>query len=392
MNLPLSKPEITPEDIAAVSATLKSGKLTQGPQTAALEEMVAAYVGAKFAVATNSHATAMHAALLAANIGTPDSSNEASAKPDDGAQTEVVTGAFAFVAAANAIEQIGAKPVFADIDPISLNVDTHKVVGALNEHSRAVLIPHTFGLSAESARLCGEAEEYGLIALEDASQALGAAVGGERVGACKRSLAAVFSFYPGCPVTTGEGGMVVTNDETFANTCRSLVNLGREIGAPAGGGRGAGWLEHPRVGFNYRMDEMSAALGVSQLARIDETLARRQKIADHYRGRLRELKSKFILPMEISGYTRAWSTFNLICREGMQREKVIAALAVKGIACERYFDPPLHLQKFYREKYGFARGALPITEGIAAQIFALPFFTSMNASEVDYVCDALAAT
>lgn len=381
MNIPLSKPEITPEDVAAVSATLKSGKLTQGPQTAALEEMVAAYVGAKFAIAANSHATALHTALLAAGIGTPD----------DGAPAEIVTGAFAFVAAANCIEQIGAKPVFADIDPISLNVDTHKVVGALNEHSRAVLIPHTFGLPAESARLCGEAEEYGLLAIEDASQALGAAIGGERVGACKRSLAAVFSFYPGCPITTGEGGMVVTNDENFAGTCRSLVNLGRQTGAPVGGGRGAGWLEHPRVGFNYRMDEMSAALGVSQLARIDETLTRRQRIADHYRGRLRELKGKFILPMEISGYTRAWSTFNVVCREGVSREKVTAALAEKGIATERYFDPPLHLQKFYREKYGFERGLLPMTEGMAGQILAIPFYTAMGADEVDAVCDALAA-
>jgi perosamine synthetase len=381
MNIPLSKPEITPEDVAAVSATLKSGKLTQGPQTAALEEMVAAYVGAKFAIAANSHATALHTALLAAGIGTPD----------DGAPAEIVTGAFAFVAAANCIEQIGAKPVFADIDPISLNVDTHKVVGALNEHSRAVLIPHTFGLPAESARLCGEAEEYGLLAIEDASQALGAAIGGDRVGACKRSLAAVFSFYPGCPITTGEGGMVVTNDENFAGTCRSLVNLGRQKGAPVGGGRGAGWLEHPRVGFNYRMDEMSAALGVSQLARIDETLTRRQRIADHYRGRLRELKGKFILPMEISGYTRAWSTFNVVCREGVSREKVTAALAEKGIATERYFDPPLHLQKFYREKYGFERGLLPMTEGMAGQILAIPFYTAMGADEVDAVCDALAA-
>ena len=380
MNIPLSKAEITPEDIAAVSATLKSGKLTQGPQVAAFEEMVAAYVGAKFAIATNSHATAMHTALLAAGIERPE-----------GELAQVVTGAFAFVAAANAIEQIGARPVFADIDPISLNVDTHKVVGALNEFSRAVVIPHTFGLPAESARLCGEADEYGLMAIEDASQALGAAIGSERIGCCKRSLAAVFSFYPGCPVTTGEGGMVATNDEAFAQTCRSLVNLGREFGAPAGGGKGAGWLEHPRVGFNYRMDEMSAALGVSQLARIDETLSRRQRIADHYRGRLRELKNKFILPMEISGYTRAWSTFNLICREGVQREKAVTALAEKGIATERYFDPPLHLQKFYREKYGFQRGMLPITEGIAGQIFALPFFTTMSAAEVDYVCDALAA-
>lgn len=381
MNIPLSKPELTPEDVAAVSATLKSGKLTQGPQTAALEEMVAAYVGTRFAIAANSHATALHTALLAAGIGAPD----------DGAPAEVVTGAFAFVAAANCIEQIGAKPVFADIDPISLNVDTHKVVGALNEHSRAVLIPHTFGLPAESARLCGEAEEYGLLAIEDASQALGAAIGGERVGACKRSLAAVFSFYPGCPITTGEGGMVVTNDEAFADICRSLVNLGRQVGAPVGGGKGAGWLEHPRVGFNYRMDEMSAALGVSQLARIDETLTRRQRVADHYRGRLRELKGKFILPMEISGYARAWSTFNVVCREGVSREKVTAALAEKGIATERYFDPPLHLQKFYREKYGFERGMLPITEGMAGQIFALPFYTTMAADEVDAVCDALAA-
>lgn len=378
-NIPLSKPEITPEDIAAVSATMKSGKLTQGPQVALLEQMVAAFVGARFAIAANSHATAMHTALCAASIERPEN-----------ATPEVVTGAFAFVAAANAIEQIGARPVFADIDPISLNVDPHKVVGALTEHTRAVIVPHTFGLPAESARLCGEAEEYGLIAIEDASQALGAAVGAERVGACRRSLAAVFSFYPGCPVTTGEGGMVVTQDESFANTCRSLVNLGRDVGAPQGGGNGSGWLEHPRVGFNYRMDEMSAALGVSQMARIEETLARRQRIADHYRGRLRELKSKFMLPMEISGYTRAWSTFSLVCREGVSREKVIAALAEKGIATERYFDPPLHLQKFYREKYGLARGQLPITEAMAAQTFALPFFTTMSADEVDYVCDALA--
>lgn len=376
MNIPLSQPEITQEDLAAVSAALKSGKLTQGPQTALLEEMTAAYVGAKFAIAASSHATALHVALLAAGVSPG---------------REVITSPFAFIASANAIEQCGARPCFADIDPISLNLDVRKVTSALNENTQALLVSHTFGLPAESSALCGEAETCGLAVIEDASQALGAEAGRLRVGGNPKALATVFSCYPGCPITTGEGGLIVTHDAAMAQTCRSLVNLGRDPAAPAGGGMGGGWLTHSRLGFNYRMDEMSAALGVSQLARIDETLARRQRLAEHYRGRLRPLKDRFILPMEISGFKRAWSTFNIICREGISRDKVALALADKGIATERYFDPPLHLQPLYREKYGFAPGAFGIAEGIANQILALPFFTTMSAAEVDYVCDALEA-
>ncbi|NUO15827.1 MAG: DegT/DnrJ/EryC1/StrS aminotransferase family protein [Planctomycetaceae bacterium] len=376
MNIPLSKPEITPEDVAAVSAVLKSGKLTQGPQTALFEEMAAAYVGAKFAIAVSSHATALHAALLAAGIAPG---------------REVITSPFAFIAAANAIEQCSARPRFVDIDPISLNLDPRKAISTLSEESQALVVSHTFGLPAESAALCGEAETCGLVVIEDASQAWGAQAGSVKVGGSPAALATVFSCYPGCPVTTGEGGLIVTHDAAFADACRSLINLGRDPAAPKGGGKGASWLTHTRLGFNYRMDEMSAALGVSQLARIDETLAQRQRLAEHYRGRLRPLKDRFILPMEIAGCRRAWSTFNIICREGVSREKVIGALADKGIATERYFDPPLHLQPFYREKYGESPGTLSIAEGIARQILALPFFTTMSAAEVDYVCDALEA-
>ena len=374
LSIPLSKPEITAQDVAAVNAALKSGKLTQGPQVEALEQMVAGYVGARFAIATNSHATALHTAMLAAGVTAGD---------------EVVTSAFSFIATANCIEQCGAKPVFVDLDPISLNMEPGKVTGALTERSKAILTVHAFGLPAESARLCGEAETYGLSVLEDASQALGASANGVKIGGDPRCLAAVFSFYPGCPITTGEGGMITTHDESFAHMCRSLVNLGRGAAAPMGGGKGAGWLEHVRLGFNYRMSELSAALGVSQLTRIDETLAKRQRVADGYRGRLRALRAKLILPMEISGFQRSWSTFNLICREGVPRERIIATLAERGIATERYFDPPLHLQPFYREKYGLNRGLLPLCEGVANQIFAVPFFTEMTSSEVDYVCDAI---
>ena len=364
--IPLAKAEITDGDIQAVTDTLRSGIVSNGPRAAEFEQRFAEFTGARFAVSINSGTSALHLCMLAAGIGPGD---------------EVITSAFSFIASANCIEMVGATPVFADIDPVTLNLDPQAVAARISPRTRAIIAVDIFGL-AHDPRLDAIAAEHGIALIADSCEALGASVNGTEVGSCRSHQAACFGFYANKQLTTGEGGMITTNDEGFERLCRSLRNQGR-------GDRG-GWLEHDHVGYNYRLDEMSAALGTSQLERLRETVERRACVARMYRERLEGCERLASLP-EVPGHVRSWFVFPVLCEGGLSREEVISLLEAQGIQCGRYFSPPIHLQRCYREKYSYRPGLLPVTEGVSARILAVPFFAAMTPAQVERVSAALPA-
>lgn len=367
IKIKLSAPDITEREIAAVNEVLSSGWLSLGPKVQEFEQAFANYLGCKHAVACNSGTSALHMMMLTQGIGPGD---------------EVITSPFSFIASANCIEMVGAKPVFVDIDPISLNMNPRKIADAVTENTKAILMVHIFGLSAESADICDAASSFGDIpVLEDACESLGASAYGKKVGDGTSGIAAAWGFYPNKQMTTGEGGMVTTNDDNFALNCRKLRNQGRNPES--------GWLNHDTMGYNFRLDELSSALGLVQIQRFEELKAKRMEVAMHYNARLRPLKDSLILPMELAGFERSWFVYTVVLRQGWSRDKLFNELSERGIQCGKYFCPPIHLQTYYREKYGYKEGDFPITEGISNQIIALPFHGNLDAGEVDYVCDQI---
>lgn len=368
IRIPLSGPDITDVEIQAVTDVLKSRWLSLGPKVPEFEKAFASYLGCKHAVACNSGTSGLHMMMLAAGVGPGD---------------EVITSTFSFIASANCIEMVGAKPVFVDIDPISLNMDPRKVQKAVTEKTKAILSVHIFGLSCEAAEICDFASSVDLPVLEDACESLGATAYGRKVGDGTYGIGAAWGFYPNKQITTGEGGMVTTNDDAFADKIRTYRNQGRRPNSKAG------WLIHEDMGFNFRLDEMSAALGVAQMSRIDEILARREDVANRYSALLRPMKDKIILPMELAGFRRSWFVYPFILRQGWSRDRMVEELGKLGIQCGKYFAPPIHLQAFYSEKYGYRHGDFPISEGISNQILALPFHTNLSSSQVDEVCGAI---
>lgn len=366
IRIKLSAPDIDEADIASVNQVLTSGWLSLGPKVVEFEEAFASYLGCKHALACNSGTSALHMMMITMGIGPGD---------------EVITSPFSFVASANCIEMVGAKPVFVDIDPISLNMNPTKVAEAVTENTKAVLTVHIFGLSAQSEDIANALSGTDLPILEDACESLGATAYGRKVGSGQDGLAAAWGFYPNKQMTTGEGGMVTTNDDDFAMSIKRLRNQGRNPEAA--------WLQHDVFGYNFRLDEMSAALGLSQIQRFDEITAKREEVALHYSSRLRRLKDKIILPMELAGFRRSWFVYPLIMRRGWSRDKLCAALADKGIQTGKYFVPPIHLQKCYVEKYGYQPGTLPITEGVSNNILSLPFHGNLSPDDLDEVCDVI---
>ncbi len=362
----LSAPDVHESDIQAVNEVLSSGWLSLGPNVEKFEKAFASYLGVEHAVACNSGTSALHMIMRAAGIGPGD---------------EVITSCFSFVASANCIEMVGAKPVFIDIDPISLNMDPRKIQAVLNENTKAILAVHIFGLSAQNADMCSMLEGLELPIFEDACEALGAEAYGQRVGNGDYAQAAAWGFYPNKQMTTGEGGMVTTNDSQFASLCRQMRNQGRSLDSQ--------WLEHDILGYNYRMSDINAALGYSQIRRIDEILHAREEVALHYNARLRPLKDFLILPMELAGFKRSWFVYPLVVRKGWDRDKLCDQLAERGIQTGKYFCPPIHLQKYYRDKYGYKPGDFPLAEGIGNQIITLPFHTRLEAESVEKVCDSI---
>jgi perosamine synthetase len=363
MQVPLSQPSITADDIAAVLSVLRTPVLSLGPKLREFERAMARYAGTSEGVAVNSGTSGLHLCLAAAGIGPGD---------------EVITSPFSFVASANCALYQGARPVFADIDPLTLTIDPERVEQAISPATRALLPVDVFGQPAAMEELLPIADRHGLVVIRDACEAIGAERHGLRVG--KQGKASVFAFYPNKQMTTGEGGVVVTDDADFARLIRSMANQGRDDNGT--------WMNHVRLGYNYRLDEMSAALGLTQLARLDAILDRRNRVAAWYNERLAG-RDDVHTPQVAPATTRmSWFVYVVRLDPAINREDVLAALEGDGVPARPYFVP-IHLQPLYRERFGYRPGDFPVTEQVARTTLALPFFTDMTEDQVDYVCGCL---
>ncbi len=312
-------------------------------------------------MALSSGTAALHTAMVACGVECGD---------------EVVTTPFSFVASANAPLFTGARPVFVDIDPATLNMDPGKIERAITRRTKAILVVHIFGLPCDMGPIVRLAQRRGLILIEDACEAIGALYQGRQVGTFGRCAA--FAFYPNKQMTTGEGGMLVTDDARLAECFRSLRNQGR-------GGSG-GWLDHVRLGYNYRLDEISCALGRSQLARLPQMLASRARVAAEYHRRLNSIPGLRLLETP-PGFLRSWFVYVVILPEGVLRTRVQKEMARHGIDTRPYF-PPIHRTPAYR-KLGFMAGQFPVTESLSQRTLALPFWTGMPTSLVRRVAGRL---
>ncbi len=365
MEIPLARPDITPAEIDAVVAVMKTPHLSLGPKLAEFEAAFARYCGTQYAVAISSGTAALHLCMAAIGI-----------RPGD----EVISTPFSFVASSNCILFEGGRPVFVDIDPDTWNIDPSRIEAAITPRTRAIIPVDVFGQPADMDPILAVARKHGLCVVEDSCEALGARYHGRRAGAL--GDVGVFGFYPNKQITTGEGGMIVTNNESIARIARSMRNQGR--------GEGAGWLTHERLGYNFRLSDINCALGLAQLRRIDEILARRTRVAEMYLQRLAgddRLRTQKIIP----GVEMSWFVFvvRLADRYGeADRDRIMAELRARSIGCNRYFTP-IHLQPYMRERFGFKPGDFPVCEAVAARTIALPFYGAMTEAEVDAVCDAL---
>lgn len=362
MAIPLARPDIGPREEEAVLQVLRSGALSMGPWAERFEQAVAERTGARHAVACASGTAGLHLLLTALGLGPGD---------------EVITPSFSFIASANAIRYTGARPVFADIDPLTLCVDPADVAARITARTRAILPVDVFGHPGALAELRSLALAHGLFLVEDACEALGAELDGVPCGSPRFGDGAVFAFYPNKQITTGEGGMVVTDDDSLAALCRSLRNQGR--------GEGGAWLHHPHLGYNYRMDELSAALGAVQMSRLDEILAARERVAATYAARLAGVEGVGA-PHVSPGVQMSWFVYVVRLAPSIDRDTVMQALLDQGIGCRPYFTP-IHLQPCYTEAFGTP--SLPVTEQVAQSTLALPFHNRLTADEVDQVVTAL---
>ncbi|HEX3033489.1 MAG TPA: DegT/DnrJ/EryC1/StrS family aminotransferase [Bacillota bacterium] len=363
MEVPLSRPDITGKEKDSVLEVLSSPYLSMGPKVGEFEQLIADFTGRKYAVAVSSGTAALHLIIKALGIGKGD---------------EVITTPFSFIASANCLLYEGAVPVFADIEPRTLNLDMNKVEAKITPRTRAILPVHVFGQPGNMSTLKTLAASHSLPVVEDSCEALGAVYKGTPAGGW--GVAAAFAFYPNKQITTGEGGVVVTDSPEINRLCRSMRNQGR--------GEQNLWLQHPRLGYNYRMDELSAALGCAQMGRVREILVRRQEVADRYKRLLSGIRG-VILPYVEPGVEMSWFVYVIRMEQGVNRDKVMDYLTDHGVQCRPYFTP-IHLQDFYREQLGYREGDFPITEGVSKSTLALPFFNNITEGEMEYVAATLA--
>jgi len=371
MRIPMCEPDITAAEREAVDEVLRGTTLSIGPRLELFERRIAAYVGARHAAGVSSGTAGLHLCMLAAGVGEYDL---------------VLTTPFSFVASANAIMYVRARPVFVDIEPNALTIDPQRLADTARVVSRrhgrrlkAILPVHVFGQTADMDPILEIAERHGLAVIEDACEAIGATYKGRPAGTI--GDAGAFAFYPNKQMTTGEGGMVVTNHHGWDALFRSLRNQGRDVFD--------GWLAHSRLGYNYRLDELSAALGAVQAERLDELRAKRARVAAWYEERLASLEG-VERPGPAAWTTRmSWFVYVVRLAPRHDRDRLIRELEARGVPARPYF-PPIHLQPFYRGRFGLRPGDFPVTEAAGASCLALPFFGTMREEQVDYVCGALA--
>lgn len=388
-NIPMSSPDITELEIRAVTNGLCTGRLSIGPQLEAFEKAIANYVGSKYAIGVSSGTAGLHLAVIATGVEERDL---------------VITTPFSFVASANVILYECAIPIFIDVDSKTGNINSELVSEAIADINsgnkrinrwlppvlrrsqsskdlvqiKAVLPVHSYGQPADMNPILAAAQKFNFSVIEDACEAIGSVYKNHKVGTLGKC--GVFAFYPNKQITTGEGGMIVTDDDECNSLFRSLRNQGRNTFDA--------WLNHSRLGYNYRLDEMSAALGVIQMSRIEELLTKREKVASWYNIRLKAVENVEIPYISPSTTRMSWFVYVVRLNSKIKRNQVMNDLEAKGIPSRPYFSP-IHLQPFYMEKFGYKRGDFPVTEYLGDVSLALPFSGVMTEEQVDYVCSNL---
>jgi perosamine synthetase len=358
----LAKPVIGDREVELVTQVMRSGQLSLGPMLRRFEQAWEERVGVAHAIATSSGTAGLHVAFHYLGIGPGD---------------EVIVPSFSFVASANAILFTGATPVFVEVDPLTFNMDPQAVEAAITPRTKAIEIVDIFGYPADLPALVDIAKRHGLAIVEDACQAIGGDCDGVPYG--RWGHPAVLAFYANKQMTTAEGGVILTDDDEFARVARSLVNQGRsDDGA---------WLVHSRLGFNYRLSDVHAAIGVAQLERLDDMLDDRATVAGWYQAAMAEVDG--VTPMYEGPQRRSWFVYAPRLDADIDRNAIIGALDTVGIAAKPYL-PCIHLQPFYQQEHGYRPGMLPVTEAISASTIALPFFPQMKRDQVARVTDALA--
>jgi perosamine synthetase len=359
----MASADITEADIESVSEVVRSGQLTMGPKTEEFERLVASYCGANHAIAVNSGTSGLHLLAIAAGLGHGD---------------EVITTSFSFVASTNCFLYCGATPVFVDIDPQTYCINPALIRPAISKQTKAIVAVDVFGHPADWGPILRIAAENGLAVIADACESLGAEYHGNKTGPF--GLGGVFAYFPNKQMTTGEGGVIVTNDSDVARRCRSLRNQGREEAQP--------WLEHACLGYNYRMTEMSAALGVSQLQRLDLLLEKRHRVAAMYDSLFAD--EPLIRTLKAQPYAKlSYFVYIVELKAGINRLDVMQKLASRGIPSRGYFSP-IHRQPYVARLLS-KPCFLPETERVGEKTIALPFHNNLTDDEISYVADALKA-
>jgi perosamine synthetase len=359
----LSLPWLDGREEELVADVLRSGRLSLGPTIDRFEEAFAEVVGAPYAAAVSSGTAGLHLLCVAAGVAPGD---------------EVVTSPYSFVASANCAVYQGATPVFADIDPRTLNLSPDAVERAITERTRAVVAVDIYGYPCELDELRAVCDAHGVALIQDACEALGARYKGEPVGS--QGPSAVFAFYPNKQMTTGEGGMVTTHSEGEWRLLRSLRNQGR---ADSGG-----WLEHSRLGFNYRLDDIRAAIGLGQLEKLAAILEARSAVAARYAELLEDVAGLELPCADDGDHQRSWFVYVVTLPPSADREVVISALTERGVQTARYL-PCIHLQAYMQERFGYRVGLCPVAEEIASRTLALPFHARLEEDDQAYVAEAL---
>ena len=363
--IPLSRPDVGQAEIDAVVEVLRTPNLSLGPKLPEFEAKAAACAGTQYGIAVNSGTSALHLIIKAMGIGPGD---------------EVITTPFSFVASSNSIIFEGAKPVFVDIDPISLNIDVSKIEAAITPNTKAILAVDVFGQPADWDVLRELAEEHNLRLIEDSAESIGARYKGRPAGGLAE--AGLFAFYPNKQITTGEGGVIVTDNVEIATLCQSYRNQGR--------GEGSTWLQHERLGYNFRLSDINCAIGIVQLERLEEILGKRARVAHMYSEKLSQF-ADIQVPQVSDNVEMSWFVYVVRLADQYDAEdrgRIQAGLANQGIASSNYFSA-IHLQPYYQREFGLKSGDFPVTEHVSDRTIALPFYNNLSESDIDRVVDSL---